>query len=220
MSMESQGTKFRRASTVTVDSSASTAMDILATVINCAGAGIDFAALGFTTSMLIKCDEKDTAVYAVKSVDTTAIAIMGAFGTTGATNIVITGYDMGEIAEVTDFGGPGGAAAVIDITHLGSTAIQKLIGLPDEGQFTLSLNYNATDTGQNGLKSDRAARVKNLYDVKFRDKDESASSMPSRAAFFGYCQSFSAGGAVNGKVSANVGIEITGAVQYTTKVTT
>jgi len=220
MPIESQGTKFRRASTVTVDSSASTAMDILSTVINCAGAGIDFSALGFTTSMLIKCNAKDTAVYAVKSVDTTKIAIMGAFQTTGATNIVITGYEMGEIGEVTDFSGPGGAAAVIDVTHLGSTAIQKLIGLPDEGQFSMTLNYSATDTGQNGLKSDRAARVKNLYDIKFHDKDESASSMPSRASFFGYCQTFSAAGAVNGKVSANAVLEITGAVQYTTKVTT
>jgi hypothetical protein len=192
-------------------------MDITATVINCTGV-IDFTALGFTTSMLIKCDAKDTAVYAVKSVAATAIAIMGSFQTTGATNIVITGYDMGAIGEVTDFSGPGGGAAVIDVTHLESTAITKLIGVPDEGQFSMSLNYNATDSGQNGLKSDRAARVKNLYDIKFHDCDESASAMPSRAAFWGYCQTFSEAGAVNGKVSANAGLEITGAVQYTTKV--
>ena len=218
MPVESQGTKFRRASTVTVNSSAATAIDIQSTVIVCVGT-IDFAALGFTTSMLIKCNAKDTAIYAVKSVAATAIGIFGAMKTTGSTNIIITGYEMGAIGEVTDFGGPGGAAAVIDVTHLESTAITKIIGLPDEGQFTMSLNYNATDTGQNGLKSDRAARVKNLYDIKFHDIDEKASAMPSRAAFFGYCQTFSAAGAVNGKVSANAGLEITGAVQYTTAVT-
>ena len=170
--------------------------------------------------MLIQCDAQDTAIYAVKSVAATVIGIFGTSPSTGSTNIVITGYTMGDIGEVTDFNGPGGAAAVIDVTHLGSTAKQKLIGLRDEGQLSLTLNYNATDTGQNGLKSDRAARVKNLYDIMFHDLTTSASAMPSRAAFFSYCQQFAASGAVDGKVVANAVLEITGAVKYSTKVTT
>jgi len=219
MSMESQGIKFRRASTVLVNSSDSTTMEIKSTAIECTGT-IDFVALGFTTDMLIICDAQDTAIYAIKDVSATVIDIYGSFANVGATNIVITGYDMGVIGEVTDFNGPGGAAAVIDITHLGSTAIEKLIGLPDEGQLSMSLNYNATDTGQNGLKSDRAARVRNLYDILFHEFTKTDSAVPSRAAFFAYSQNFSANGAVNGKVSANSVLEITGAVQYSTKVTT
>lgn len=223
MPMESQGTLFRRASTATVNSSASTAMDIQSTAIVCTGT-IDFttSGLGFTTSMLIQFDAKDTAVYAIKSVAATAIAIFGNFGTTGATNIVITGYDMGNIGEVTDFNGPGGAAAVIDISHLQSTAKEKLIGLRDEGQLNLTLNYNATDSGQDGLKSDRAARIKNLYDIHFTDSDTStsASVMPSRADFWAYSQQFQVQGAVDAKVVANSVLEITGAVNYSTKITT
>lgn len=221
MAMESQGTLVRRASTATVNSSASTAMDIQSTVIVCTGT-IDFttAGLGFTTSMLIQCDAKDTAVYAVKSVSGTAIAIFGSFGTTGATNIIITGYDMGNLGEVTDFNGPGEAAAVIDVTHLQSTAKEKMIGIRDEGQLSLTLNYNSTDAGQDGLKSDRAARVKNLYDILFTDTDKSDSAMPSRASFFGYCQQFQVQGSVDNKITANCVLEISGAIQYSTIVTT
>jgi len=221
MAVESQGTLIRRASTALVTSSASTAMDIQSTVIVCTGT-IDFttAGLGFTTSMLIKCDAKDTSVYAIKSVAATAIAIYGTFGTTGATNIIITGYSMGNVGEVVDFGGPGGAAGVIDVTHLQSTAKEKMIGVRDEGQLTMTLNYDPTDTGQIGMKADRAARYKNLYDILFHDLDKSDSAMPSRADFFGYCNGFSLNGAADDKVSANAAIEISGAVNYSTKVTT
>ncbi len=44
------------------------------------------------------------------------------------------------VGDVTDFSGPGGQASVIDITNLNSTAKEKLVGLRDEGQVSLSLN--------------------------------------------------------------------------------
>jgi hypothetical protein len=127
---------------------------------------------------------------------------------------------MTNIGEVTDFNGPGGAAAVIDVSHLGSTAKEKLIGLRDEGQLSMSLNYNATDTGQAGLRTDRAARVRNHYDMIFRDTTWSASALPSRAYFWAYCLQFAITGAVDDKIAANAVLEITGAVEYTTRVTT
>lgn len=221
MAMEAQGTLIRRASTATVNSSAATAMDIQSTVIVCTGA-IDFttAGLGFTTSMCIQCNAKDTNVYPIKSIDATAIAIYGAFQTTGATDIIITGYDMGNIGEVLDFSGPGGASPVIDMTHLQSTAKEKLIGIPDEGQLSLSLNENVTDAGQSGLLADRNARYRNLYDLIFTDTTRSASAMPSRASFFGFCVQYAGQGAVDGKCAANAVIEITGKVKWSQKVTT
>jgi hypothetical protein len=221
MAMESQGTLIRRASTILITSSAATDMVIESTRIRCAGV-IDFTTgvggLNFTTSMLIQCNAQDTHCYAVKSVVATAINIYGAFQTTGATSLIVTGYEMQNIAEITDFNGPGGAAAIIDITNLQSTAKEKLIGLRDEGQLSLTLNYNATDAGQAGLRADRAERTKNLYDILFTDVAKSASAMPSRADFFAYCQQFSEQGAVNNKISANAVLEITGAVNYSTKV--
>jgi len=74
-----------------------------------------------------------------------------------------------KIGEVTDFTGPGGAAAVIDITHLGSTAKEKMIGLRDEGQLSMTMNFVATDAGQITFISDRAARTKRTYVLKFND---------------------------------------------------
>ena len=115
-----------------------------------------------------------------------------------------------KIGEVTDFNGPGGAAAVIDISHLESTAKEKLIGLRDEGQFGMTLNYNPTDAGQIALKADRASRTKRKGLIKFND---TATNM---AVFKGYCQQFQIQGAVDGKVVANTVIEITGGVTYST----
>jgi len=114
------------------------------------------------------------------------------------------------VGEVTDFTGPGGAAAVIDITHLQSTAKEKMIGLRDEGQVSMSLNFNATDTGQVNLIADRASRTKRNALIKFADSDTNA------VAFGGYCLQFSISGAVDNKISANAVIEIDGAVSYTT----
>jgi len=115
-----------------------------------------------------------------------------------------------EVGEVVDFGGPGGAAGVIDVTHLQSTAKEKMIGLRDEGQFTMTLNYNPTNTGQIALVSDRASRTKRKALLKFSD------TATSCAVFDGYCLQFSVNGAADDKIVANAAIEITGAVTYTT----
>lgn len=115
-----------------------------------------------------------------------------------------------QIGSVTDFTGPGGQAAVIDITHLGSTAKEKMMGLRDEGQLTLTLNYDATNTGQVALLADRANRAKKKALIKFSDTSTHI------AVFDGYCLGFSITGAMDNKVSANAVIEIDGAVTFST----
>ena len=102
-----------------------------------------------------------------------------------------------EIGEVTNFNGPGGAAAVIDITHLQSTAKEKLIGLRDEGQLSMSVNYNATDAGQVALIADRSARTKRKALIKFTDTATSA------AVFDAYCLQFQVQGVVDDKIAGN-----------------
>ena len=115
-----------------------------------------------------------------------------------------------QIGSVTDFTGPGGQAAVIDITHLTSTAKEKMMGLRDEGQLTLTLNYDATNTGQAALLADRASRSKKKALIKFSD------TATHIAVFDGYCLAFSITGAMDNKVSANAVIEIDGAVTFST----
>ena len=112
------------------------------------------------------------------------------------------------IGEVTGFSGPGGNAAVIDVTNLLSTAKEKMVGLRDEGQLTLDLNFVKTDVGQSLLITDRAARNKRNATIKFTD------TAVSVANFDAYCLGFSISGAVDDKISANAVIEITDAVTW------
>ena len=114
------------------------------------------------------------------------------------------------IGEVTDFTGPGGSAGVIDITNQQSTAKEKLIGLRDEGQLSMTLNFSATDVAQMNLRTDRAARTKKRVTMKFVDTNTCI------AVFKGYCLSYSISGAVDNKITANAVVEITGAVTYST----
>ena len=60
------------------------------------------------------------------------------------------------IGEITDFSGPGGQAAVIDVTNLNSTAKEKLVGLRDEGQLSLSLNCRFPTRHRRQSVTDRA----------------------------------------------------------------
>jgi len=117
------------------------------------------------------------------------------------------------VGEVTDFSGPGGQAAVIDVSHLGSTAREKRIGLRDEGQVTLGVNFVPADTGQLALRSDRATRTMKKCVIKFNDTTAADSN---KAIFEAYCSGFSISGGVDQKVAGQVVLEVANAVTYTT----
>src|SRR5579871_5136727 len=74
-----------------------------------------------------------------------------------------------KIGEVVDFDGPGGKANIIDATSLDSVAKEKLAGLPDEGQVTLTINFVPSDTMQQGLRNDRAARTLRNFQIVMTD---------------------------------------------------
>jgi len=116
----------------------------------------------------------------------------------------------GLVGEVIDFSGPGGQANVIDVTHLDSTAKEKLMGIRDEGQVTLTVNHYPDDVGQALLVTDRAARTKKKCVLKFSD------TANTLAIFDGYCLGYSISGGVDDKVTASVVIECADAVTYTT----
>jgi hypothetical protein len=118
-----------------------------------------------------------------------------------------------EIGQITDFSGPGGAAAIIDVTSLQSTAKEKLVGLRDEGQLSLTMSYSATDVGQIAFVADRAARTKRRFLLKFTSVGNPSSY---GVGFKGYPMQFSISGAVDNKITANGVIEITGPCSYTT----
>lgn len=117
------------------------------------------------------------------------------------------------VGEVTDFSGPGGQAAVIDVSHLGSTAREKRIGLRDEGQITLGINFVPADAGQLALRSDRATRTLKKVVIKFNDTTAADSN---KAIFDAYCSGFSISGGVDQKVAGQVVLEVANAVTYST----
>ena len=111
-----------------------------------------------------------------------------------------------EIGEFIDWDGPGGSASVIDITHLQSTAKEKLVGLMDEGQLSLTVNWDNTDTGQAAMQTRRAARTLTDFQLTFSDG--------VIATWSGYILGFSISGGVDDKVSASITIEISGIVGF------
>ena len=151
--------------------------------------------LNGVTAMLI-AEEDDAMFFAIDSSTYTAYSSGGT-----ATPVTFT-----TVGEISDFDGPGGAAAVIDTTHLTSTAKEKLMGLPDEGQFTFSMNWIPTDTGQSACRTARTARTLKAFRVTYTD------SGPTVQTFDAYVLNFTSSGAVDDKVTGNITLEISGAV--------
>lgn len=110
------------------------------------------------------------------------------------------------IAEVKSFTGPGGSAAVIDVTDLDSVAREKRMGLTDEGTFSFEIHYIPQDTTHAQLRTDRANRTLRNFQVTFADL------LSTTLSFAGYVTEFNTSGAVDDVVAASVSIEITGAV--------
>lgn len=111
------------------------------------------------------------------------------------------------IPNVVSFQGPGGQAPVIDITTMASSAKEKLMGLPDEGQLSLNILYNPDDTVHVALRADRASRARKQFKITFTD------TAPAMAwTFYGYVTQFNVKGGVNQAVEASVTIEIDGVI--------
>jgi len=111
-----------------------------------------------------------------------------------------------EIPEVKTFSGPGGSASVIDVTDLASLAKEKRMGLADEGQLTLTINYIPDNEMHQTLRDDRAARTRTMFRIEYTDGSDTVWD------FDAFVTGFSVSGAVDGVVEAQVTLEITGAI--------
>ena len=115
-------------------------------------------------------------------------------------------YGITTIGEVITVGGPGGSASIIDISHLGSSAVEKLLGLPDEGQVTLECNYVALDAGQIACRVARAARTSSEMVITLSDL--------STLTFDAYVMGFAISSGVTQQVKVSITLEIDGAVAF------
>ena len=110
------------------------------------------------------------------------------------------------IGEITNYDGPSMNAPAIDATSFDSAWSEKLVGVPDGGQFTFSYNVVAANGPQIRLREDFAAGTLRSYRIRKSD-----GTLPQRV-FSAYITAVSESGAVNEKVSASCTLEITGAV--------
>jgi hypothetical protein len=114
------------------------------------------------------------------------------------------------IGEVTGFTGPGGEATEIDVTHLGSTAKEFLMGLKDEGTVTLDMNYIVSDTQQQGLQTDRTNQTLRNFRIAVPN------SPIDYITFAAYVQGFSISAAPDSKYEGSVTLRVSGAVTWPT----
>lgn len=110
------------------------------------------------------------------------------------------------VGEVISIDGPNGQATIIDATHSGSSAREKVMGLPDEGRITMTLNYDPTDTGQSELRTRRNDQSLDTYDIELAD------AATTTLSFSAYCLGFSFSGGIDGKWDARVDLEVSGSV--------
>lgn len=112
-----------------------------------------------------------------------------------------------DIPDVVGIDGPSGSATVIDATDLDSTAREKVMGLMDEGQVTLNINYRPDHAAHELLRAQRAAKALCLFRITFTDTAPATTYI-----FSGYVTGFNTSGSVDNLVKASVTIEITGAI--------
>jgi hypothetical protein len=111
------------------------------------------------------------------------------------------------IPEVSSINGPSGSATIIDVTDLSSTAKEKTMGLMDEGQVTLDINYLPDNAVHETLRTARANKTLKSFVITFTD-----TAPASWFRFNGYVTGFAVTAGVDQALKASVTIEITGAV--------
>lgn len=229
MAMQSQGIRLRRmstdAGTTGYVASTNTLKVVSATKrIEWTSAGANFVTAGFSSGMRLVISgstNNNRGVYTILAVATTYLALYDAVADQSVgDNLSITANRYDLIGEVKSWSGPSGNANVIDVTNLLSTAKEKLIGLRDEGQFTIECFFdpNYATAQHKALISDRANRTLQKFDVLFNETTSNSTSYPSGWNFDAYVSGFSVNAGVDAPVSASITLEITSAVKFIPRV--
>jgi hypothetical protein len=219
MAIESQGIQIRRIGTAITDAITwhGTAINIKATCASCGNAS--FVTEGYTTGMRVMVTggaQNATQIFTIKALSSVRMSFYQPAATAeDATGLTLVGNAYTNVGEVTGFNGPSGAANVIDVTNLQSTAKEKMIGLRDEGQVTIDVNLNASSGQyQMAMKDDRANRIKRQYEIVLTDASTALDHIPTALNFDAYVSGFSITGSVDNIVKGSITLEITSAVKW------
>lgn len=110
------------------------------------------------------------------------------------------------IAEVKSIDGPGGQANEIDVTDLSSTAKEYVLGLQDEGDITLDINYLPANTQHAAIRTLRGNGNVNNFRISFTDSPVTTWTFAARV------KGFSISNAVDGITGASVTLRVTGSI--------
>jgi hypothetical protein len=172
----------------------------------------------FVVGMRVYSDASlNTGVYTISATDSTKITLYEPIvNQASGVTINLEGHTMQEIGAVYSFNGPNMVANVIDVTHLKSTAKEKMIGLHDPGNVALSLYFNPETSVEihDGLRVDEVERTKRWFDIKFTDFATASQNQPSAAVFKGYVSGFNLSGAVDNVVRADINITLASGVYW------
>lgn len=123
--------------------------------------------------------------------------------TSGSTYVQVKG--------LTNFSGlGGGSAAVIDTTDFDSVAKEKAMGLPDEGQISLSLIFIANDAGQAAMRGARGTRAATKFRITL--------SNGLKYDFTAFVLTFERGAEQDDIIKVSSNLEVTGAITETAAV--
>jgi hypothetical protein len=111
-----------------------------------------------------------------------------------------------QVPDLRDLNFRTGAAAVIDVTDLSSTAKEKRMGLADEGQCTFTLMFRPANAAHAELVAAKADRQIRDFRVVMTD------TPATEYRFSGYVLSVPISARVDAVVESSVTIEISGAV--------
>ena len=120
-----------------------------------------------------------------------------------ATTITPASDTFDTFSEVKDWDGPSGSSAVIDVTHLGSTAKEKRVGLCDEGQYKVTFSRIFGDTGQESAVTARSNRTLRNFKATYSDG--------TVGSFTAFVMDFSIKGGVDNIIDGSMTLEISGA---------
>lgn len=119
------------------------------------------------------------------------------------------------IAEIKTFGGLGGGSAnVIDATTLDSDGKEKLMGLLDEGQLTLEVNFVPRNLMHQALIQDRKDQALRNFKITFSD-NRNVGGTPTSCIISAYVLSFNVSGGVDALTAGSIALEISDAADWT-----
>lgn len=172
----------------------------------------------FSTGMRVEVNASlNSGIYTIASTAATAITVYEALtDQASGSTITMLGHSMQNIGQIVSFNGPALQANVIDITNLQSTAKEKIVGIVDGGQLSISALWDNEASNarlHDALARDMVARTNRRFDIKFTDNG-SVSNQPSAVYFEGYVSAFSPTGSVDNALKVDLTIAISTGIDW------